>query len=396
MRALRAQLWDRLRLNFFVYPGVVRFRAADCLMPYYRWRQSRLTSLQIIVNAIVWACFQVWLPGRARSVARHWGKDRSWQQFARRTGREWMVDPEDLATFAIERPDDLRFYMRRMDQIQVVRTIEGPATDHSPGLIEKDLFQSRCDAAGLPVPGLLATIDAGRALIHANEPLPRSAIVKPVRESGGKGILAIDGFDIASLREFATRLSRGRYVVQERLQPHPALAGLALHALPTLRVTTMLDERDQPEVVHAALRFAAAPEAFVDNGHAGGLVGPVDMAAGVLRAGISGWRPGRYAVHPATGAPIEGVALPDWQEALALAREAHAKMFAPHVIIGWDIGLSDHGPALVEANQRPAARLTQRSAGIGIGATRYGELIEHHLRRAIETGRNNPRKLSTG
>ena len=53
-------------------------------------------------NALVWSAFWLWIPLRARSVARKWDKDREWQRRIVRQAREWMTDPSDFAAFEIE------------------------------------------------------------------------------------------------------------------------------------------------------------------------------------------------------------------------------------------------------------------------------------------------------
>lgn len=65
-----------------------------------------------------------------------------------------------------------------------------------------------------------------------------------------------------------------------------------------------------------------------------------------------------------------------------LARAAH-RCFAPDfAIIGWDIGLSDQGPVLIEGNWNPGYNVLQLVHGVGIGELRIGALYRHHLARA--------------
>jgi len=53
---------------------------------------------------------------------------------------------------------------------------------------------------------------------------------------------------------------------------------------------------------------------------------------------------------PGTGAPIEGLCVPFWQQARELAFRA-SRHFLPSRSIGWDIAITDRGPVLVEANR---------------------------------------------
>ena len=134
------------------------------------------------------------------------------------------------------------------------------------------------------------------------------------------------------------------------------------------------------------MRFATRRDVPADNVHRGALAAAIDPATGTLFRSLAMNGPGEYPSHPLTGAAIEGRRVPDWTAAKDLALRAHGTAFPAHVLIGWDIGFTDRGPILIEGNQRPNVRLTQRVAGRGIGSMRYGALIEHHLRRRIEQG----------
>ncbi len=383
MTGLARQFYDRWRFNWFLYPGIAGYRAPDFLTRYYEWRKSRMGPLRKLANALVYGYFWLWIPRRARKVARHWDKDEQWVRRIVPLAREWMTDPEDFATFDIDGENDLRVYQRRMEQIPVIRTMESASTDHAVSLLDKAVFQSRCETLGLPVPALLATVTGG--MLEFSTPLaPDSEVLaKPRSGSGGAGISVFAAAELHDGKTTASRFGNGDWLVQERLPPHPGLADIALDALPTVRMVTMLDERAEPELVAAAIRFAARRNVPVDNGHAGGLIAGVGFADGRLREGLSGWGPGRFPEHPESGMPITGRVVPGWDEAKALVSEAHHRLFAASVIIGWDVGIAAGGPVLIEANPRPAVRLTQRAAGMGIGQMRYGELVAYHLDRAI-------------
>ncbi|MEL6678927.1 MAG: sugar-transfer associated ATP-grasp domain-containing protein, partial [Pseudomonadota bacterium] len=69
--------------------------------------------------------------------------------------------------------------------------------------------------------------------------------------------------------------------------------------------------------------------------------------------------------HPVSEKSFEGMSLPMWSDVRTLAREAHAIL--PDVgIIGWDIGISEDGPLVIEANTNPHQHLYQLASGRGI------------------------------
>jgi hypothetical protein len=81
--------------------------------------------------------------------------------------------------------------------------------------------------------------------------------------------------------------------------------------------------------------------------------------------------------HLDTGADIVGRKLPQWEELKALAIQAH-RAFADRVLVGWDIGVTDQGPLVVEGNSSPDLDIVQRF-GEPACATRFGELLAWHL-----------------
>jgi hypothetical protein len=82
--------------------------------------------------------------------------------------------------------------------------------------------------------------------------------------------------------------------------------------------------------------------------------------------------------HPDTGAEIVGRALPQWKEIKALAIQAH-RAFDDRVIVGWDIGVTEQGPLVVEGNSSPDLDIVQRF-GQPACATRLGSLLARHLK----------------
>ncbi|QYJ06177.1 sugar-transfer associated ATP-grasp domain-containing protein [Qipengyuania flava] len=382
------RLYDLLRLNFALYPGIIAFRSADFLHPHYERRKAAQGPLRIAFNALIWCIWWLWVPLRARRIAAAWNKEKAWITEATRVGRAWFYDPNDLALFSLLENGGLETHQRRFEQASVIRAMESAATDHPADLLDKARFQARCEALGLAVPRLAARITDGR--IEWLDRAPERFLAKPVRGSGGVGILAFERSDFCG-DAVPEALLRGDFLLQERLAPHPDLVPLTFDVLATARIVTVLDEDGAPEIVFAGMRFAGRADAIVDNGHQGGFGAPIDLASGTLGKGVVVAGPAEFNSHPATGAPITGTPVPNWQATKDLTLDAHRSLARDQVIIGWDLGLSDRGPVLIEANQRPAVRLTQRLLRKGIGATRYGELVRHHLERA--PAQNGRRRL---
>ena len=260
-------------------------------------------------------------------------------------------------------------------------------------LNNKKIFADYCAEKGVPcVPYLLFLdgSDPGEAKLPDCD-----LFVKPGGGRGGRGAERWDlvrpgifsGPDVEKLgaNELLGRLKeRAKHrplLVQRRINANPEVADLTAGALPTVRVTTCLNEQGEPEVVGAVFRMAIGSNRTVDNLHAGGIAAGVDLEKGMLSAASNlgmDARLGWLDRHPDTGAEIFGRALPQWEETKALAIQAH-RAFDDRVIVGWDIGVTEQGPLVVEGNSSPDLDIVQRFDQPAC-ATRLGSLLGWHLK----------------
>lgn len=254
-------------------------------------------------------------------------------------------------------------------------------------LKNKQLFARVAGEAGLPV---AAGCDPDRDNLNDWLSGQDDVIAKPSFQSKGQGVerfrragdawQGTDGPvapDVLAAR--LTAMWRAGGVIQRRLPTHAALLDLSPGALPTLRVVTCLDEAGTPEGCGLALRLSAGGARPVDNFNAGNLVLGIDAAGRCGPAWQSG-AAGALDRHPATGVAITGVAVPDLDAAIALALRAHQPFRAGFTVIGWDVGLTDAGPVLVEGNWNPGTDILQLVEGRGVADGRLGALYRHHLR----------------
>jgi hypothetical protein len=145
-------------------------------------------------------------------------------------------------------------------------------------------------------------------------------------------------------------------LVQPRLRPARALLEImSPHGLGTVRAVTSL-EGGGVRLLSASLRIPVG-ENDADNflhGASGNLVAGIDAGTGrLLRTLGSARRDWPQIVeverHPDTGAAISGFQLPYWTELVELISRGQ-RAFAGLRTIGWDVGITDEGPVLVEGN----------------------------------------------
>jgi hypothetical protein len=376
------ELWYRAKKLYAIYPGILAPRSGGFLAEHYARRRQQRTIPRALLDVIVGAGFLLWVPRRARRVQRRFGLDVAWRRKAVHIARTRFADPNDLALFRINEADALDGYIRRFEDAGLNKIVNPKAWRADCALADKIRFYARCAEHALPHPKVLATLEHGRVRI-LQEPGDTPLLLKPARGEGGRGVafLTAPAPGNAAWAKAAFKDRRGAWLIQERIATHESLRELALSALPTARMTTIVNEHGDPEVVNAVLRMPSDPMAQVDNMKAGGLLGPIDLATGTLGIACAGYGGGDHTHHPVTGAAIVGHALPDWNRAKALVVQAHARAFADYALIGWDVGFAPDGPVLIEGNGKPGVLMPQRAGRAGLGSQRYGELLKLQLAR---------------
>ncbi|MDT9597933.1 sugar-transfer associated ATP-grasp domain-containing protein [Sphingosinicella rhizophila] len=373
----------RLKKAFALYPGVVAPVSADFLSQYYALRRRERLLPRALLDAVTGLLFRLWVPFRARQVARRYGLGDDWVRSAVRIGREGFADPNDLALFRIDRRQDLRCFMRRYEYAAISKRINPACWRDDCALADKILFYARAAEHDLPHPVVLATIVGGKARV-ASVPPGSTLAMKPADGEGGSGFRLIEwpGGDRAAFARFLEDqpgLGGSLWLVQAKMIPHQTLEQIALAALPTARITTIKDEQGNPELVTSVLRFPSLATAIVDNIKAGGLMAPIDPITGRLGPACRGKAAGEISRHPVTGGEVAGLRLPDWEAAKKLVLQAHAAAFPEYSMVGWDLAFTPDGPVFIEGNGKPCIVVAQRATGRGIGDTRFGQLVRHHL-----------------
>ena len=256
---------------------------------------------------------------------------------------------------------------------------------------------------GFATIGSVCGIKRGGETIWVDHPGPDlpsiDLFIKPTKGKGGRGCERWDCVgpgrfrrfgdgetkSAAELLEHVHRLARRKaQLVQPRGVNHADLSDLGGAALSSLRVMSIRNDRGEVEVLFAVFKISSRGASVVDNFHAGGFVAGVDIATGELGE-ASDWgikQPGRWlAVHPVTGAQIAGRRLPHWQETIDLVRRAHETI--ERIVVGWDVAITDRGPAIIEGNGQFGLDMVQRTHRIPVGNSRFCELYAWHVSQAL-------------
>jgi hypothetical protein len=304
-----------------------------------------------------------------------------------RNGLRLGLPPRSFYRFRLWRAVDPRLFISDHDLSYILRawrTLQGATL--ASRLDNKAAFADFCAAEGLPHVPVLAHFRAGR-LVHPSErflSLPHQDIVcKRTDCAAGEGFqmwlyssqhgsfIAPTG-EVLSSSEVLARIARdsdnGPRIVQVRIHNHPELRPLAGSGTSTLRILTVCQSTEAPQVVRASLRIPRNGQ-YTDNIGQGGLAAPVNAKTGYLGSAIlKDSRSGVFPRHPDTGVSIAGQLVPDFADACDLARAAH-RLVSAVPAVGWDICITKQGPVLIEANTLWDAGLVQAPQGEPLGGT---------------------------
>ena len=249
-------------------------------------------------------------------------------------------------------------------------------------LVDDKLATKRlCEAAGIPVPKLLAVARHHfriRALLPALDAY-ESFVLKPGRGAMGNGIVVITGRREGRLVRASGRTLRpeafdyhaagiisGLYslggqpdiaMVEEQLVAHPLFAELATQGVPDVRVIVY---RGVP--VMAMTRLPTHASDGRANLHQGALGVGIDLVSGRTRFAIQRGRPAL--ANPDSGRAVLGVEIPAFDRILDIAVQAADRTHLGYV--GADV-VSDatRGPVILELNARPGLAI-QLANGAGL------------------------------
>jgi hypothetical protein len=192
--------------------------------------------------------------------------------------------------------------------------------------------------------------------------------------AGGWRTLAGERFDAARLvastlehRELTAHnpgADPRSFLVEARVRPHPALAELLGPTLCSVRVQTLIARDGTPGVIAAVFKLQPGT-AGVDHLMHGAVGCWVDPATGALGPGRTRGHDRDITTIPGTDRSFVGYVLPDWPAVRGVALRA-ADAFPWARSIGWDIGVGEAGPVLIEGNERWSPSLIQMPAPEGL------------------------------
>jgi hypothetical protein len=174
---------------------------------------------------------------------------------------------------------------------------------------------------------------------------------------------------------FLAILGNKIWVVQKQYSSHETLRKINSSALNSTRIVTIFNGRE-PEYLCGFQGFATN-NAPTDSWSHGSVYVGINADKGCLKeagfTSLSDKRPGLLFSHPDSGIRFGNYVIPFIKESVKLCINAHRLLYF-NFIIGWDVAITDEGPMIVEANEKPGLNIAQCIDG-GLGE----KIIKHAL-----------------
>lgn len=180
-----------------------------------------------------------------------------------------------------------------------------------------------------------------------------SYAVKPTYASMGHGFRIENISDYESPEEAFEKYHEEGVVLEELIKQDARMAVFHPESVNTLRIPTAVVRdalgEEQVCLYNPTLRVGQHGS-VIDNTSAGGISVIIDKDTGILCTDGADKLGRHYAVHPDTGVRFKGHQIPDWDEAVAIVKQAALSVPGNHYC-GWDLALFEgRGWCLVEAN----------------------------------------------
>jgi Sugar-transfer associated ATP-grasp len=356
-----------------------------------------VTFYLVMIGMLVWA---------GRSIKRGTGKGYAVQ--ASDMIRLWFhhrIDPPTYYAMDLYRPENVNWFPHVLTRFETKNGLFSTLNRHRLNprvgheMNDKKLFAQACAEAGIPHPQPLMIVDENGVQPQVPiELLEQDLFCKPRKTMGAKDTLTfkwcgngkyvdqvgqkLDIFGVCA----AVALKRKPMLVQPWLHNHQDIAGFAKDSLVAIRVITVLNEEDVPEVTLAMTRLLSKLEPDWQHLPDGEYASPINLETGEM-----GLFTGdnfktalvRMTHHPVTGVVIKGRVLENWPAVRDLALKAH-RVFKHRVIVGWDIALTPDGPMVLEGNTNLDVMFLQRVHDCPAGDTRFGELLNYQIQEFYE------------
>jgi hypothetical protein len=259
----------------------------------------------------------------------------------------------------------------------ILRQINGSTHLHYE-VLTKDKFINFLILKSLNIPVVqVKKLIAGQVVGFNDDILPMESlfeikqpfVLKNITLEYGEGFLLCEPLDTSSLvvndqsvsaGEFLAKISGSIWIMQDVVKSHTAISTINSTALNTTRIVTILNGRE-PVYLTGFQSFATGTNK-IDSWGKGAVYVGIDYKMDRLKE-YGFYHPSipdraLTIAHPDSGIIFKGYPLPFLNEAVEMCIKAHRFLYN-HFIIGWDVVITDDGPLILEANEKPGMNAVQ-------------------------------------
>lgn len=172
-------------------------------------------------------------------------------------------------------------------------------------------------------------------------------IAKPLAGTHGDGVSKI----AVKTADYQKIVQNGKVLIEDYVIQDKKMNELNPSSINTVRVMSYYD-KDKDDTYMLAMYLRIGNGKIVDNFNGGGMVTKIDMATKRCEFPAVDRNGTIYEYHPATNTKIPGFEIPRYDEMVEMIKEA-AKVVKEVRFVGWDVGISEKGPCLIEGNDYP-------------------------------------------
>lgn len=173
---------------------------------------------------------------------------------------------------------------------------------------------------------------------------------KPIDGTLGKnaGIFNISNYKNLD-DAFSSFLSKGSWIIEEVIKQDSEMASFNESSVNTIRIPSFISETGEHVILNPTIR-TGRKGFVVDNAGAGGITAMIDVQTGIIVTEGIDKKYNKYKVHPDSGKPFQGTAIPKWNELIKTVENVHRSLPPRHKYVGFDFTLSEKGWLLIEGN----------------------------------------------
>ena len=171
---------------------------------------------------------------------------------------------------------------------------------------------------------------------------------KPACGDSGRGIERLSIKDFKTTKEMYNYIKEKNInVLEQVIIQHKDMSKVNSACVNCMRLVTVVNGKNV-DVIYGVVKFGGG-KSFVDNMSYGTMSCPIDLKTGKIYANGQTEHEEVFKEHPVSNVYYIDFQIPCFKEAVKLVKEAALEI--PTVRqVGWDIGISENGPVIVEGN----------------------------------------------